>query len=156
MLLTATQRAAQATLSMQSVPVAATAISFSCGSCSSVAAVIVTLFRIATVAPASRGTTCSGVLSLCSISSCAKAGARRRICGASVARSRKTMRCGAFMRGRFGSMGEQDGSEHGIDTTEVDVPAACSTALAASASLTSEPMASSVTSRLPPAPSASA
>jgi hypothetical protein len=40
MLLTAMPRAAQAALSMQSVPVAATAISFSCGSLSSASAVI--------------------------------------------------------------------------------------------------------------------
>ena len=34
-----------------SVPVAATAMSFSCGSCSSIAAVMGTLFRMATVLP---------------------------------------------------------------------------------------------------------
>src|SRR6186713_1800009 len=105
MLLTATPRAAQAALSTQSVPVAATATSFSTGRRSSVAAVIGALLVMAIDAPARRSTTWSARVSACSISSCANDGGRTRICGAIVARSRKTMRW--LMLGRSLLGGEQ-------------------------------------------------
>ena len=57
MLLTNTPRAAQAALSTQSVPVAATAMSLSAGSRASVASVIGALFVMAIDAPVRRSTT---------------------------------------------------------------------------------------------------
>src|SRR5918996_628658 len=94
MLVTVMPAAAHASRSTTSVPVAATAIRRSRSAPRIASRRSGTLLVITTSAPAIRSATWSGVVRSYTTISCGKAGARSRIWGDSVPRSRNTMRAG--------------------------------------------------------------